>query len=132
MSGMGALQHETTYGKRLEIAGPSFSAFDADEQLVGCGGIGIYWSGVGEAWLILSCLVRDHSLSLHRICSRWLVSIVKTEHLHRVQAVVPVGHKRARQWILRLGFQYEGLMPEYGPDHAWFERYGRITAWLNG
>lgn len=129
MAGMGQLQHETLYGQRLEIAGPSFSAFDAIGRLVGCGGIGIYWRGVGEAWLILSSLIQDHSLSLHRLCTSWLSSIIETERLHRVQAVVPVGNGRARKWIMRLGFQYEGLMPEYGPDRAYFERFGRITAW---
>ena len=129
MVGMSLLHKETLYGQKLEQAGPCFSVFAPDGQLLGCGGVGMYWSGVGEAWLLLSARVSNYPVSLHRICSRALSRIIDDEKLHRVQAVVPQGHERARRWIERLGFCYEGLMPGYGPDQSWFERYGRVKLW---
>jgi hypothetical protein len=126
MVGMGMLHKEVFYGHTLEGSGPAFSVFKGKE-LIGCGGIGLYWSGVGEAWLILSDKVSQYPFSLHRIVCKALEDIIREEHLHRVQTVVPYGHARARKWIERLGFEYEGMMPKYGPDASWFLRYGRIT-----
>jgi hypothetical protein len=125
MVGMGMLHKETMYGRILEQAGPASSAFDKDE-LIGCGGVGMYWAGVGEAWLVLSSRISDFPVSLHRIVCTELSRIVSEHHLHRVQTVVPYDHKRAKRWIERLGFEFEGVMPKYGPDGSWFVRYGRV------
>ena len=126
MVGMGLLHHEATYGKKLEDAGPCYSAFDG-EELVGCGGIGLMWNGVGGAWLILASSVSRFPLSLHRWCSRFLDKMILEHHLHRVQTEIPYDHPRSERWIERLKFRYEGLMPCYGPDRSWFKRYARIT-----
>ena len=125
MVGMGMLHTQGFYGQKLEESGPCFSAFDQDE-LIGVGGVALYWCGVGEAWLILSSMVQEFPFSLHRIVSRTLDKIITDEHLHRVQTVVPYLHMRAMAWIVRLGFKYEGLMPKYGPDGSWFSRYARV------
>ena len=127
MAGMGLLHTQALYAKNLEDAGPAYTIVDIHDNVMGCGGIGLLWPGVGEAWAILGNRITEYPISLHRFAIQVRDKHTRLEHLPRVQSAIPYGHERAKRWIERLGFQYEGLMPGYGPDGSWFERYARLT-----
>ncbi len=113
------------YLDRLEASTAAFSGFCNGEYL-GSAGLCVLWPGVAEGWMILSPAVDRHRKSFHSCVSRKFLTLVKELGLHRVQATVLRGDYRAAEWIRRLGFEYEGDMPGYGPDMSTYMRYGRV------
>ena len=119
------------YLQRLKQSGPSFSAFidrssDYSWTLLGSAGVGVYWQGVGEGWLIACSLVDQHKLSFHRTVKRKLHEIQESQELHRVQTVVETGNRRACRWAEALGFDFEGELTAYGPNRETYLRYARV------
>jgi hypothetical protein len=125
MSGMVSLEDVVAYASRLAAAGPAFSLFDKRGLIVASAGVGVYWRGVGEGWLILSSLAEHFMFSVHALIKRGMAKVVKDLELKRLQIVVPVGSDRAVNWAHRLGFCWEGKMEKYGPDGADYHRFAR-------
>lgn len=114
------------YRERLECAGNGFSLFSGSGQLIGCGGIGIYWTGVGEAWFVLTQQVDQYRFSFHRTVVRTMQEIIYTQNLHRIQGTIRCGDARAVRWAERLGFRFEGTMWGYGPDGSNYWRFALL------
>ena len=126
MLGMVSLEDSVAYAARLAEAGPAFSLFDKRGLIVASAGVGVYWQGVGEGWLILSSLAEKFMFSVHSLIKRRMVDVIRDLDLKRLQIVVPVGSDRAYSWACRLGFCWEGTMEKYGPDGNDYHRFARI------
>jgi RimJ/RimL family protein N-acetyltransferase len=113
------------YGKTIEATGAAWSVFTKDGRLVWCGGIAPMWHGVGSGWMILSNVADDFPFALHRVCKTMLREAISNGY-HRIQADIPCSSERARRWILRLGFESEGIMRAYGPDGTDSERFAMV------
>jgi hypothetical protein len=85
----------------------------SEGKIVACGGIHVYWKGMGEAWVSLrkDC-ASHHVLFATRM---WLDSIIEKYCLDRVQAFSLIGEKWART-LKFFRFGLEAYLPKYGPD----------------
>lgn len=111
----------------LALPGLAFSA-TSEGAIVGCAGIVPLWPGVAHAWAVLSDSALAEPVTLTRAVLRELARIECKCELHRIQATVADGHIAGRQWLAWLGFEAEGLMPNYGPGGCgdyWL--YGRAS-----
>lgn len=92
--------------------GPAYSLF-AGSELVGCGGVTIFWRGRGEAWLLLPELFYRHTKTAIRYICANLDEIMRLYSLDRLEANVCANDKRAKRFIEWLGFKEEGMMEKY-------------------
>lgn len=119
-------QGAQAYGAYLASQGPAWSGFDSEGTFLGAGGIGYYWPGVAEGWLLLSKGTDNYPFSLHRIVRLMVEKAFAVNGLKRLQVSVPVDMQRSRKWIARLGFVREGLMRRYGPDGHDYVLYAMV------
>ena len=112
--------------KYFATNGPSYTGM-IHGDVVGCAGVFIHWSGMGEAWVLSSPLVERFKLSFHRAVKQTLDMIQDNLKLHRIQCVVHAEYTRSQKWVERLGFKKEGLLNKYAPDQAAYYMYGRCS-----
>lgn len=93
------------------------------DKIAGCAGVVSHWPGAGEAWAILTDVGRAHPAFIHRVVKRTLSEIIANSRLRRVQADVVAEFAAGRRWVEHLGFEFESLMPRYGPNGEDFVRY---------
>lgn len=84
-------------------------------QVVGVGGIVTLWSGVGEAWIVLTKDILQNKVESYRCILRMFKKMTK-ENYHRIQATVRVDFPQAIKMVEHLGFKREGKLIAYCPD----------------
>ena len=107
--------------------GPGF-AFTCDHgRLIACGGVTVYWEGMGEVWLVIS----DHAKVEHKLelvmWTKWGLDQIQAEcKLRRLQADVLASDAGAISFVKHFGFKLEGLMRSYDALGRDAFRYARI------
>jgi hypothetical protein len=97
-------------------AGPCVSIV-ADGEVMACGGIGLAWPGVAEAWMTLSPegAQKPHVLlEIRKQVREW----IETYHLWRLQASAMCAWPKAARFLEWLGMQKEGVLRRMAPDGA--------------
>jgi len=97
------------------LSGPTVSAFLGDEPVAVFGCV-LLWSGVGEAWSLLSEKARRYPIAMTKAAKCFLNNVETQFNLHRLQITVKSTDKRAMGWAKTLGFVSEGLMLQYSAD----------------
>ncbi len=87
--------------------GPAYTAVAGDE-ILGCAGVAILWTGVGAAWVNISESMGAYKIWFHRTVSRMLADVIRGYDLHRVEAVALADNERNQKWFKSLGFRPEG------------------------
>jgi len=114
-------------GRLYSENGPAYSAV-INGKIWGCAGVILLWPGVGEAWAIsILNAPQTFPIFFHKAVIQMLNRIIKLHELHRVQAAVRCDWEQAQKWIERIGFEREGLMRQYLPDHADCWRYAKVV-----
>ena len=108
-----------------EKYGPAFTGL-IDGVPVLAAGLVILWPGVATGWAFTSTLVPQYRLSFHRVVKQYLEMLVHERNLHRVGVEIPVSHTVSRQWIQRLGFEFAGILQQYGTDKQDYAQYVRF------
>lgn len=104
-------------------AGPAFTAW-ADDRPIGCAGVVLAWPGVGMAWMTVSTDITEHGLWLTRMTRAFLRDIIRSNQLHRLEAVTLEENLRNQGWLMVLGFVWEGGTAHcYLPDKRAVRRY---------
>jgi RimJ/RimL family protein N-acetyltransferase len=111
---------------------PDDNSFTAvwESKIIGCGGIKVLWTGVGELWIMLAKEIENNGM-LVRIKT---IDIIKDKindyinkyDLWRVQAVVRSDFPQAIKLIEFLGLEKEGHLKMYAPDKKDMLIYGKI------
>jgi hypothetical protein len=109
-------------GIKAEAGGPAWTGLVNDEVAC-CAGVMLLYSGVGEAWAVMTNVGRQHSLFVHRQVSRILRDIIRHQRLRRVQADVIESFVAGRRWAESLGFTQESEMRLAGPRGETLVRY---------
>ena len=93
---------------------------------IGCAGIVVLRSGVGEGWIILRQPVNGHGVWIARtvwsLLDRWQAE----GGLRRVQATISADHPEHAALLRLVGFQYEGPLEAYRPDGGNSWMYARV------
>ena len=113
--------NEETRSMLLEYA----HTFECNGDAIAIVGVAPMWSGVGTVWSLLSEHSKNHGIPLTRASIRFIEER-QAQGFWRLQATVERGHWEAREWILALGFSYEGTMVGYGPDGKTHDMYARL------
>jgi len=86
-----------------------------DGRVLGCGGVVQIFDGTAEAWAAFSDeLIDGHKLSVTRFTRQMLARWQEAGHFRRITAMTPQSGTHSA-WLEVLGFQVEGVMPNFGP-----------------
>ncbi|OPY08256.1 MAG: hypothetical protein A4E67_01024 [Syntrophaceae bacterium PtaB.Bin038] len=99
------------------LQGPAYTIMSGDE-IVACCGVRVIWEGVGEAWLVFSPAIQEHTLEATKIIRTYLRKIIEDSKLRRVQAFASTAAPRAARYLETLGFEREAVMRKLGRDGA--------------
>lgn len=80
-------------------------------EIISCGGVRIFWKGVGEAWLLYA----KGKVLRPGIVKEQLHSFIRDNNLHRVQITLRCDWPEGLVLARRLGFKIEGKMRKYFP-----------------
>ena len=97
------------------------------ETIVACAGVSIMWKGVAEGWLIMSRHAYKYPVSIARYTEGLFDGIMERNELRRIQASVNCNDVKSVKFADWLGFEYEGIMKNFGPDGADYFRYARVA-----
>ena len=109
------------YAEYLRDNGIAYSAV-IDGKVIGCAGIFKHWEGRGEAWALFDSSIRTHFIGITRAILRAL----SVTDFRRVEANVRHDFKAAHEWMLYLGFTWEGTMKNFGIDGMDYDRFARV------
>jgi hypothetical protein len=97
-----------------------------DNQVVAVGGVYELWSGVGEAWMVMSKHAYNWRISIARYSRILFNSIMQTSGLHRIQASINELDVEAIRYARWIGLEDEGMMNKYGPDGTNYYRMAMV------
>jgi len=94
-------------------------------DIIGCAGLFRLWPGVAEVWAVTTPLVEKYPVSFHKAIYRGLERLQNDMGLWRIQTAIHKDHWVSQEWVKRMGFEFEGDMPGYGPDKSTYRRFAR-------
>lgn len=97
-----------------------------DGEPICCAGIVLLGWNRGEAWALLSTIFYSHVRACYRIIKDRLSGMIKENGLVRVQTLVAPDFVEGSRLVEHLGFNQEGLLKKYGPNHEDLLIYGRV------
>ena len=100
--------------KEYEADGLSMTV-TLDDQIMGCGGVALFWKGVGELWAMFSRDIIKYPIETVKQTKRALQKIMDDNDLHRVQCYVR-SDLTAQGFVETLGFKAEGVAEKYTHD----------------
>lgn len=106
--------------------GSAFTFTDDAGNPVVCGGIAVFWKGVGEIWMLKGKRIADHPVSSVRAGRFAVDDAIKRMGLHRIQAAVQESDQKANDYIKAIGFSFEGIMQKYGENKENYLLYARV------
>ncbi len=119
---------DTTIGGSPEILRTRARTMLLGGRPIACFGVIPMWSGVVQAWALLSHeALEHHSRALSRYVLRRLHQLEDEKGVVRIQAAVADGFLASHRWHQFLGFEVEGYMRRYGADGVGgFYLYARV------
>lgn len=103
--------------KLNESEGPGYTGIYKGE-IIGCGGVRIFWEGVGEGWILLPDNIKQITPNRsHRIVKEYLNKIIDERNLQRVQITPQCEWIPGLTYARWLGFEIEGKMRKYLPGN---------------
>ena len=95
------------FGALATCEGPAVSLLDHSGRILGC--LGMHAVGrEGVVWAVLSDEARSRPFGLHRAARRHLERVERLGLADRMLTVVRDGYEVGQNWIVRLGFTYDG------------------------
>ena len=113
------------WAKTWKEGGPAETIFIDDEPVCSAGIVLIGWQR-GEAWSLLSTLFYKHVRACYRIIKKRFDEMIKENNLVRVQTLISPDFTESARLAEHLGFDQEGLLRKYGPNHEDLMIYGRV------
>ena len=124
---MGRLLNEIRL--KVDANGPAYTGF-VDGKVAGFAGVILMWPGVGEGWILGSDLFMSNKLWFVRNVKRYLIKIMNTHQMHRVQTTVMHGHTELIRLVEFLDMKFEGRLKGYGPNGEDYLMYANWrTSW---
>ena len=87
-----------------------------NDVIVGCGGIRMLWTGVGEVWIMLSPEVNNYPIRAYECIRDGFEKLIAENDFHRLQGWCRMGFAKAHTLFRHLNFVPEGIARCYTPD----------------
>jgi hypothetical protein len=94
-----------------------------DQTPIVCGGLWLFWPGMGEIWFHGSDASTQHAVAVFRNSRRLVQSWIKEYSIYRLQLTIDESFQASYRFAEALGFTLESRMPRYGPNQETFLRY---------
>jgi hypothetical protein len=94
-----------------------------DQTPIVCGGLWLFWPGMGELWFHGSDESTRHAVPVFRHTKRLVTSWIKEYAIFRLQLTIDASFIASYRFAEALGFTLESRMPRYGPNQETFLRY---------
>lgn len=101
--------------KLNESEGPGFTVL-LDDKIVGCGGVRLFWKGVGEAWIIFPDNIGNFHID-PQIVKDKLQEIIEKHKLQRIEISPQCDWAPGLSYARWLGFEREGKRRKYLPSN---------------
>jgi len=111
--------------KEREGSGLCYSGY-VDGKLVGCGGVDLYWNGVGEIWMVLSKDAKEVPLHTMKGVRAIFDKVLQENDLWRIQAAARCDFPEACRIVEMLGLTKDCTMKKYGPDESDYFLYSMV------
>lgn len=118
----GELNYE--YGKGLKESGEAFSCIK-DGEIIACAGLIKVWENRLLAWALMTenALTPRVFLEIHKAS----IKLFEFNNDKRIEAYVDLNHKKAHEWIIKLGFELECKeMKRFLPNGSSQALYARV------
>jgi RimJ/RimL family protein N-acetyltransferase len=99
-----------------------------DGEIIGTGGIAIYWEGVAGCWLLLSKHAEKYPVKMVLAIRNVLEQLSKENNIRRLDTECRTDFPKAQKLVEALGFEYEGLKRGYLPDGTDALMYGKLRS----
>ncbi len=105
-----------------------FARTAIDEEGLPVFSIGLFphRQGVFDVWLVTTDRMKDHTISIIRDVRAWMVEMVETHGIHRLQAFVDPNFPDGERFVAHYGFEREGLLRAYGANREDFVLFARV------
>lgn len=128
--GMKYLQPEM----QINIQGPMIDnylsnftcAVTEEERVIGAFGVIPTAAGVGNTWLLATDQLRARPVSLYKIGRRLIQYAYSKFGMHRLEVNVSEDFEAGQNYVIELGFGYEGIRYHFGGMGKHFYLYGRV------
>lgn len=110
--------------ERWKSDGPKFTLYDEQNLPVACAGVVIYRAGLGTAWFVARDDFSRFRFSVFRKAKEVLNKCLTEKLVHRLQAEC-LDCKIAKEFLIKLGFEYEGRLRKIGRNKEDFCLYAR-------
>ena len=97
------------------------------DKVIGCGGVHVFWEGVGEVWATYPITIKQHLRESIYGTKEIMNRLISEHNLKRVQAVTRRTFPGGCKWLSHLGMKLEGVMKSYTPtgDDAYL--FAKVT-----
>ncbi len=109
------------YGIRL-ARDPAYTLID-EGRILACGGIAQFTDARPLLWSLVSRHASARFIAVHNLARRLLCCYDDAD----LCATVEHSHERGHRWLELLGFRFERVLPNFGPDGAAHHLYGRVA-----
>jgi RimJ/RimL family protein N-acetyltransferase len=109
-------------GQEIEAAGGRAFTMLLDGQPIACAGAYEIAPGRAYLWSYLGAEALRHFKALHR----YAFKVIGQLPWRRVEAYSDVRQIAGARWLLRLGFQFEGVARAWSPDGRDMRQFARI------
>jgi RimJ/RimL family protein N-acetyltransferase len=107
------------------VRGPAVTGI-VDGKIIGCSGIEIMWTGVGEIWGLFVSDISDYTMEFVRESKHLVDEWQKEYNLVRIQAPMREDFKEGIRFIKWFGFKKEFTMRKYHPDGTNAIMYSKV------
>ncbi len=119
-------EHIRTLAQTREESGQCLTGIVNDE-IVGCGGIDLIWTGVGEVWLFLSFEVDKYPIRAYEVIRDGLAKLIEGNSLWRTETWCRKGFAKGHSLLRHLGFKVEGIARRRSPDGVDYILYAVVS-----
>ena len=112
---------------KMNEHGPAYTLL-VNNEIIGCGGVRIFWEGCGEAWSILKDKTPQLlNMMLLEVSKKQIDKIIKECKLRWIQMSVRTDFSKGIHFVQFLGFKRKCEMKGYLPDGSDALLYARET-----
>lgn len=103
--------------REIEEVGKGMTSYYFDGLLIAVSFYTSAWDGVADAGALVNRrLARGHGQELARAIRKRNNELMRSDHLHRVQATSYVADRASQVFLRAIGYQYESTMKRGAPD----------------
>lgn len=103
-----------------------FSWIAGGDKPIAAFGCAPLWPGCWTGWMFATDELDKIGFSLTKFIKRTILPALSSTGVHRIEARSMRGHRKAQQWLERLGANPEGLVSQCGKNKEDFIQYSLI------